>query len=125
MYGLEESDFYELPLLNRLSDVNELIKVLPDAAVVVQAHPFRDNMTVCNPSPLFGIEVYNGGTESFRNEMAKIFAKHYEKAMTSGSDVHCEKHIARGGIISGKKINTSKELADVLRSGKYSLIEKE
>ena len=125
VYGLEESDFYELPLLNRLSDVNELIKVLPDTAVVVQAHPFRDNMTVCNPSPLFGIEVYNGGTESFRNEMAKIFAKHYEKAMTSGSDVHCEKHIARGGIISVEKINTSKELADVLRSGKYSLIEKE
>ena len=125
VYGLEESDFYELPLLNRLSDVNELIKVLPDTAVVVQAHPFRDNMTVCNPSPLFGIEVYNGGTESFRNEMAKIFAKHYEKAMTSGSDVHCEKHIARGGIISVVKINTSKELADVLRSGKYSLIEKE
>lgn len=125
VYGLEESDFYELPCLNRLSNVDELIKVLPDKAVVVQAHPFRDNMTVCDPKPLFGIELHNGCTDSFRNKMARIYAEHYRKSMTSGSDVHCDKHIARGGIISERRIDTSKDLTEVLRCGDYSLIVKE
>ena len=101
----------------------KIIEVLPDNAIVVQAHPFRDNMTVCNPMHLFGIEVYNGCTDKFRNEMAKIYAKHYEKAVTSGSDFHNATHLAKGGIITKQKIYTSKDLAYVLRNGEYSLIE--
>ena len=122
IYGLEESDFYNLPLLNRLGGIDELVRVVPDYAVVVQAHPFRDNMTVSNPCNLFGIEVYNGGTDSFRNEMAKIFAEHYEKAMTSGSDVHSEKAVARGGIATECDIRSSRDLVEVLKSGNYELI---
>jgi len=125
VYGLEEKDFYELPLLNRLKNVDELIEVLPKSAVVVQAHPFRDNMTVCNPELLFGIEVYNGCTDKFRNEMAKIYAKHYGKAVTSGSDIHNVERVGRGGIITSQKIYTPKDLVDVLKSGDYSLIESE
>ena len=123
VYGLEERDFYELPLLNRLKNIGELVEVLPDNAVVVQAHPFRDNMTVCSPTPLFGIEGYNGCTDGFRNEMAKNYANHYQKAITSGSDFHNAGHLAKGGITTKKKILTPKDLIDVLRSGEYSLIE--
>lgn len=123
VYGLEERDFFELPLLNRLKNAGELVEVLPDKAVVVQAHPFRDNMTVCNPEPVFGIEAHNGRNDKFRNEMAKMYAKHYNKAMTSGSDFHKAAHIAKGGIATKQKIYTSKDLVDVLRSGDYSLIE--
>ena len=122
VYGLEESDFYRLPLLNGLSGVEELISVLPDYALVVQAHPFRDGMTVASPSSLFGIEVYNGGTENFRNEMARLFAEHYGKAMTSGSDVHGASAVARGGIEAELDIRTSADLVRVLRSGKYRLV---
>lgn len=123
IYGLEEKDFYELPLLNRLKNVEELVEVLPENALVVQAHPFRDNMTVCSPESIFGIEVYNGGTDKFRNEMAKIYANHYKKAVTSGSDFHDQSHLAKGGIITKKKIYTPNDLSSVLRSGEYSLIE--
>ena len=125
VYGLEEKDFYELPLLNRLKNVDELVEVLPDNAIVVQAHPFRDNMTVCSPAPLFGIEVHNGGTDKFRNEMAKIYANHYKKPVTSGSDFHGVSQLAKGGIATKQKIYTSKDLVIVLRSGDYSLIENE
>lgn len=124
VYGLEEKDFYKLPLLNRLKNLDELLGVLPDYAVVVQAHPFRDNMTVITPTSLFGIEVYNGGTDCFRNEMARVYAEHYGKAMTSGSDVHGANAVARGGISTGREVRCSKDLADVLRSGEYSLITK-
>ena len=124
VYGLEEKDFYNLPLLNRLKSLDELLKALPDYAVVVQAHPFRDNMTVTDPTPLFGIEVYNGGTDSFRNEMARIYAEHYGKAMTSGSDVHGAAGVAKGGIITERKITCAKDLIRVLKNGEYTLITK-
>ena len=123
VYGLEEKDFYELPLLNRLKDVKELVYTLPDYSMVVQAHPFRDNMTVCNPELFFGIEGYNGGTEKIRNELAKVYAKHYQKSLTSGSDFHSRHHLAKGGIATMQKIRTSGDLRNVFSSGEYFLIE--
>lgn len=123
VYGLEEQDFYHLPLLNRLQSVEELSAVLPDNALIVQAHPFRNKMTVCSPSNIFGIEGYNGGTEKFRNEMAKIFADHYNKPITSGSDFHEVSHLAKGGIITSKKIDTHIDLVNILRGGDYKIIE--
>ena len=123
VYGLDEQFFYEAPLLNRLKNLKELIEILPKDTCVVQAHPFRDKMVVEDPAPLFGIEVNNGGTDSFRNSMARAFAQHYQKAMLSGSDFHKQEHLARGGIICENEIKAPKDLVSVLKSGNYSLIE--
>ena len=122
LYGVDEDFFYRAPLLNRLKNLDELKAVLPEDVCVVQAHPFRLNMTVCDPTPLFGIEIHNGCTEPFRNELAEIYAKHYGKAMTSGSDFHCPEHLARGGILTGHKICTPADLISTLRSGAYTPI---
>ena len=122
VYGLEAKDFYNLPLLNQMKSIDDVLAVLPKKACVVQAHPFRDNMTVRNPEALFGIEVFNGGTEPFRNEMAEIFAKHYKKAMTSGSDCHSQHAVGKGGIITEQKISSSADLVEILCSGNYQLI---
>lgn len=125
IYGLEENDFYELPFLSSLKSVDELVNALPDYALVVQAHPFRDNMVVSTPDVFWGIEGYNNGTDKFRNEMAKTYANHYGKAITSGSDFHNIKQLAKGGIATDRKIYTSRDLTDVLKSGDYLLIENE
>jgi len=123
VYGVDEEFFYHAPLLHQLQSLQELIDILPDGAVVVQAHPFRDNMTVCDPAPLFGIEGYNAGTDPFRNEMAKIFAAHYHKKITSGSDLHNQDALAKGGIQTLRKIVCPKDLVAVLKDGAYSIIE--
>ena len=122
IYGLEEDDLYTLPLLNRLKNLRELLAVLPDRAVVVQAHPFRDNMTVVSPDLLFGVEAHNGRTSPFRNKMARDYAEHYGKVMTSGSDFHKMKDLARGGIATPRTVTCSAELVELLKSGDYSLI---
>lgn len=124
LFGLDEEFFLSCPVLNRLKNLDELIPLLPEDALVVQAHPFRNKMTVCDPSPLFGIEVYNGGTEDFRNEMAEMFAKHYGKAFTSGSDFHSSGALARGGIYTDEKIERPSDLTRVLKSGNYKIIKK-
>lgn len=123
VYGVEEEFFYKAPQLNLLKDVNELFEILPEDVCVVQAHPFRDKMTVCDPTPLFGIEINNGGTAPIRNQLAKTFAQHYGKAMTSGSDFHHESALAKGGIITEEKIQTPSDLIRVLRTGAYTPIE--
>ena len=122
VYGLEASDFYNLPLLNRMNNIDEVLDVLPDHTCVVHAHPFRNGMTVCDPSRFFGIEVFNGGTEAFRNDLAKTYATHYGKAMTSGSDCHGSAAVGRGGIMTETKICTAQDLVSILRSGQYQLI---
>lgn len=124
IYGLHESFFYTVPRLNELKNISELLALLPDNVCVVHAHPFRQGMVVENPvSGLFGIEVFNGGTERFRNEIAKQYACHFGIPMTSGSDTHELERLARGGIMTEHKIKTPEELVSVLRSGEYTLIE--
>jgi predicted metal-dependent phosphoesterase TrpH len=123
LYGVDEEFFYQAPLLNRLKNVGELIALLPEDVCVVHAHPFRDRMVVADPAPVWGIEVYNGVNEPFRNHMAREFASHYGKMMTSGSDCHYPGACGRGGIITEQRITTPKELSAVLRSGAYTLIE--
>lgn len=123
IYGADEEFFYDAPLLHRLGGLSELAEILPNDALIVQAHPFRDGMIVGSPDRLFGIEGYNGGNPPIRNELAKIYAAHYRKPMTSGSDFHCRDHLARGGISTPRRITTSRELSEILRSGDYTLIE--
>lgn len=122
VYGLDAEDFYSLPLLNRLKNVDELISVLPKKAVVVQAHPFRNEMTVKDPSNLFGIEIHNGCTDEFRNNLAKVYAEYYGKRMTSGSDFHSKNALAKGGIITSSNVRNASDLVSVLRAGNYELI---
>ena len=123
VYGLEPEDLYRLPLLNRMKSIDEVLDILPEQTCVVHAHPFRHSMTVCDPGRFFGIEVHNGGTDSFRNGLAKTWAEHYGKAMTSGSDCHGPGAVAQGGIITEKPIYTPADLVNTLRGGNYQLIQ--
>jgi hypothetical protein len=103
---------------------SHLLAVLPEDVCVVHAHPFRDDMVVETPAEgLFGMEVFNGGTEQFRNEIARQYARHFHLAMTSGSDIHDMTRFAKGGIETPHRIQTPEDLVRVLRSGEYSLIE--
>ncbi len=124
LYGLHEEFFYTVPRLNELKNADELLSLLPEGACAVHAHPFRDDMVVETPHRgLFGMEVFNGGTEPLRNGFARQFAAHYGLAMTSGSDIHDMTRLATGGICTSRRIRTPEDLVAVLRSGEYTLIE--
>ncbi len=89
----------------------------------IQAHPFRDGMTVIHPHALDGVEVFNGhmGHDS-RNDIANAWADKYSLIKTSGTDFHYSDVPANAGILTDKEIKTISELVDVLKSGKYELI---
>lgn len=122
IYGLDDSDYLALPFLHEAKNIHEAIKLLTNRALVVQAHPFRNYMTIYDPSHLFGIEVYNACTEDFRNDFALTYAKQFNKAFTSGSDSHHENAACKGGILTETKIKTNTDLIAVLKGGNYELI---
>lgn len=95
--------------------------------IVIQAHPFRNGMTVVDHGCLDGAEVYNGEAGDIANSTAKFWAeqcsaKHPGFIITSGSDHHRADQVPTGGIETEIPITTMDELCTVLRSGEYTLL---
>ena len=90
--------------------------------LVFQAHPFRPYILRCNPKYIDGIEVYNGKCNKKTNDKAAKWAEKTGKLVVSGSDFHEEKNLARGGIITERKIKDNKDLVELLKSQEFELI---
>lgn len=92
--------------------------------IVIQAHPFRDNMQLAPLSLIDGIEVFNGCIKGHsRNDIAMEYGKNTHKILTSGSDFHRLEDLAIGGIMTDKEIKNAKQLIAILKSGNYNLIQ--
>lgn len=144
LYGADEEFLRNNQNLHRIGIKNLSDLARENGVLLVQAHPFRNGMTVTEPKHLDGIEVFNGSphTES-RNNFADTWAKSYGLLRTSGSDFHggcfikvdgkrvwhpCSDdvygnhHTISGGILTNEPITSHEQLTTILRSGNYSLI---
>ena len=144
LYGASEEFLINNPNLHRLflKELSALAR--KNNVLLVQAHPFRTNMTISNTKLLDGVEVFNGTphTDS-RNQFANEWAKCFGLLRTSGSDFHggCflkvnEKrtwhpysddeygnhYTISGGILTDEPIRDTEHLTSILRGGDYSLI---
>ena len=122
VYGIDEQFVYDMGnvLDMRLKDI---IAMIHDAGgIILQAHPFRDNMTVTNPSLLDGIEVVNftAGHNS-RNDIAMIWAKKHDMLGICGQDYHNTDYIIGAGILTDVRITDEKQLADILKSRDFKM----
>lgn len=101
-------------------------KYRADGAVLVQAHPFR---VKCTPAPaeyLDGVEVRNfNPRHDSHDDLALEFAKKNSLIMTAGSDCHRPEDVGSTGILSDTLPKNSFEFADLLRSGNYTLIDRQ
>lgn len=88
----------------------------------IQAHPFRNGMTVIYPGHLDGVEVFNGhmGHDS-RNDIATQWAEKFNLIKTSGTDYHYITSPANGGIFTENEITKMSQLVEILKSGNYKL----
>lgn len=118
---LEEPDAI-LPL----SAAEFAARVHESGALLIQAHPFRDGCTPADPAILDGIEIFNSHPgHNNRNALAREVAqKHPHLIRTGGSDCHDPIHLGRGGILSDTLPQTDRELAALLRSRAFQVIEK-
>ncbi len=123
IYGVEEDFIINGGNLMTLLEKDMFRRCKEQGYLVFQAHPFRPFIVRCNPDYLDGIEVYNGKTDFKRNQKALEWAKKHGKLMSSGSDFHTEEHLARGGIITDRKITSNADLLEVLKSQEFERIE--
>ncbi len=93
-----------------------------NGCLLIQAHPFRNGMTVIRPDALDGVEVFNGhfGHDS-RNDIAEAWANKFNLIKTAGTDFHYTTSPANGGILTEFEITSSEQLVETLKSGSYTL----
>lgn len=122
IYGIDEAFLYDAGNLMTVweKEVYKLAK--KNGYLVYQAHPFRTGIRRCNPEYIDGVEIYNGKTDKSANEKAYEWAKENHKLMCSGSDFHTVKNLARGGIITDKKINNNADLLALLKAQDFKMI---
>lgn len=107
-------------------DIAELSRRTHEAGLLlIQAHPFRNEMRISDPRLLDGIEVYNGAVgHDSRNDIALRWAERCPHLIrTSGSDYHRTSNgLVSGGIVTDAPITSNTQLISVLRSGGYTIL---
>ena len=93
-------------------------------ALIIQAHPFREICRPAMPSLLDGVEVANTHPRHENNNaLAERFANENPSLIKiGGSDCHRPEDLARGGILSDTLPKNDEELAELLKSGKYTIL---
>lgn len=90
---------------------------------IVQAHPFRDNLSFPTPEYVDAIEVYNSNPRhEDHSERSENIAKENNLPITSGSDAHRTEDVGRSGVITGFEIKTAEDYINAVKSGALQLI---
>lgn len=88
--------------------------------LLIQAHPFRNGMTVVPPECLDGIETFNmHPNHNSRVALAAKYAREHGLIPTVGSDFHHLGHEGVSALLTKTEIKTSGDIVDVLRSRDY------
>lgn len=91
-----------------------------DNTLIVQAHPYRDGMTLVPAELLDGIEVFNMHPwQNSRIALAAKYAHEHNLTVTCGSDFHHEGHQGMTALLTRTEMKTSHDIAKVLKSRDY------
>ena len=124
IYGFDEKFLYANPDFDKLglAKFSELARA--NGLLVIQAHPFRKNMTIVDPARLDGMEVHNGHKyHAARNGIARQWAQMHGLIMLSGSDYHGEHTEGTpGGIVLERSVADGIELARAIQAGACKLL---
>ena len=120
VYGLEPDFLLGYPDVCTLSRRAAIEEIHAMGGLIYQAHPFRDGMTVLDPTGLDGIEIFNAhNRHDSRNYLAYAFAKQSGLPGIAGTDFHHVYHTASAGIITPEPITCNEELLAALRTNAY------
>lgn len=122
VYGIDEKLLYQAEGIINMKIKNAYEYLNLKGALVFQAHPFRDGMTVTNPKYIDGIEEINFCvTHENRNEFAKLWADKYDLLKVYGQDFHSVRYMQGAGILTEKEIKTNKDLLEVLKTQNFKV----
>lgn len=123
VYGDTEAFLRDTPGLLAMKIKEFSAAVRGAGFLLVQAHPFRNKMTITDPALLDGIEIYNATPGHFsRNDVAEYWARRFDLIGTSGTDLHRPEQPIAGGILTDAPITSNEALLTVLRARDFDLI---
>lgn len=124
LYGATEDFFRQNLLLHRLT-LRELYELChANDILLFQAHPYRTYCTAADAHFLDGAESYNGNPRhNNQNDLAAGWVQENHLIPSSGSDFHETEDLAKGGIDTPEDIRDIFTLRNVLRDGRYTLID--
>lgn len=122
VFGLTEDKLRKMKNIINYETEEGIKAVQKMGCTVIQAHPFRDNMTIIEPGILDGIEIHNGHpNHDSRNDIAKMWAEKFNyKIRTSGSDFHGE-YMPNSGIFTDILPEDEKELQQIIVEKRFEL----
>lgn len=123
VYGLGEAFLLANPDILQLRFKDFSARVREAGGLLIQAHPFRNNVVISDPNFIDGVEAWNCSVgHASRNDVAEFWANRFSLIKTSGSDLHRDWQILGGGIVTDAPITCNEELLATLRGGAYELI---
>lgn len=91
-----------------------------DGRLFIQAHPFRNGMTLIPPALLDGIETMNfHPNHNSRCSMASKYAAEHNMLVTCGTDFHHPGHEAQVALLTTEPVIDSFQLVKILKSRNY------
>jgi len=120
LYGID-IDFMDFAYDSIPKNLEEFSKEFrSEGTLLIQAHPFRDGMTLMPPEFLDGVEVFNlHPGQNSRVGFAAKYAKEHNLLVTCGTDFHHEGHQGMTALLTKKVMKTSHDIVNALKSRDY------
>ena len=126
LFGADEDFLYRSEGLLQMTFEQMAQYVHDNGLLLVQAHPFRECMCIVDWNLLDGMEVYNGNpNHESNNPIANLWTQRHGLLQTSGSDYHGQWGEHLGGVCLETPATDSRQFAEALRSGQYTLVYQE
>lgn len=122
VYGLDKEWYASHPEIMDMKRSDQLRLFMDNDALVIQAHPYREASYIDHirlfPRCVHGAEIINACRTDEENEMAKIFAEHYQLIEFAGSDNHRGKGQKKlAGMCCERKITDEKDFVNAVKKG--------
>ena len=123
IYGLAPEWYYAHPECLTMKKNNLLPMMQEAGALVIQAHPFREDSWIPHlslfPRATHGVEIFNSSRPDEENAMALPYAEHYGLLHFAGSDNHrAASHARLGGMEGEERIRNESDFVRLVLEGK-------
>lgn len=132
VYGLDKNWFLAHPEIMDMKKSEELEFLKESGALVIQAHPFREAAYIDHirlfPRNIHGVEIINASRKDEENQLANIYAEHYNLLKFAGSDNHfADKQKKLAGVCFSEPICSVDDFIQRVKNGEaevfYTVLE--
>lgn len=122
LFGVTEAFLRAHPTLMQMHFAEMADCVHEAGILLVQAHPFREDMTIVDWTLLDGVETENGNpSHNSNNPIADAWAERHGLLKTSGNDYHGDFSEKMCGIRTAEPLRDISHLLKLMRAGRYEL----